>query len=75
MSRQLTEASQLDCESLKTNRYGRWIYTYLRAYGVGYDFCRFFRIEGAGTGYALLFNANPASVGGALPAEDFYYSK
>ena len=57
MIRQLTEASQLDCESLKTNRYGRWIYTYLRAYGVGYDFCRFFRIEGAGTGYALLFNA------------------
>ena len=57
MIRQLTEASQLDCESLKTNRYGRWICTYLRAYGVGYDFCRFFRIEGAGTGYALLFNA------------------
>lgn len=57
MIRQLTEASQLDCGCLKTNRYGRWIYTYLRAYGVGYDFCRFFRIEGAGTGYALLFNA------------------
>ena len=25
--------------------------------------------------FQMLFAANPASVGGALPAEDFYYSK
>ncbi len=48
-----------DIELLKKTWRGMRIYSYYKAYGIGYDFCRFYRYEhsGGGKGIILIINA------------------
>ncbi|MCR4888250.1 MAG: N-acetyltransferase [Ruminococcus sp.] len=53
--------SELDTELLMKTLSGRKMLAYMKAYGAGYDFCRFYKMTGefgnSGTGYMFLINS------------------
>ncbi len=59
MMKQITSDSEMPVSLLKESWRGRKIYSYYKAYGLGYPFCRFYA---AGEGVILLFNSTLLAV-------------
>lgn len=58
MIKLIEQESEFDRELLLKSLSGRKMLAYLRAYGTGYDFCRFYRISDEnGTGFMFIINS------------------
>lgn len=58
MIKLIEQESEFDRELLLKTLSGRKMLAYLRAYGTGYDFCRFYKItDGNGTGFMFIINS------------------
>ena len=58
MIRLIKSESELDRELLLKTLSGRKMLAYMKAYGAGYDFCRFYKITDVlGTGYMFIINS------------------
>ena len=58
MIKLITSESELDTELLMQSLCGRKMIAYMKAYGAGYDFCRFYKItDERGVGYMFIINS------------------
>ncbi len=58
MIKLITTESEIDSDLLIRTLSGKKMLAYLKAYGAGYDFCRFYKIsEKNGTGYMFMINS------------------
>ncbi|MCM1506710.1 MAG: N-acetyltransferase [Ruminococcus flavefaciens] len=58
MIKLIEQESEFDRELLLKTLSGRKMLAYLKAYGTGYDFCRFYKISGGdGTGFMFMINS------------------
>lgn len=58
MIKLIEQESEFDRKLLLKSLSGRKMLAYLKAYGTGYDFCRFYRISGGnGTGFMFMINS------------------
>lgn len=75
MIKLITSDSELDNELLMKTLSGRKMIAYMKAYGAGYDFCRFYKITGEnenyGEGYMFIINSTLIICGdGHLEADE-----
>lgn len=58
MIKLITSESELDCELLLKTLMGRKMLAYMKAYGAGYDFCRFYKVtDETGIGFMFFMNS------------------